>query len=77
MVIRIEQSHIIQLLAGLAILFTLAGWSYSKHEREAAAADAIRDWHEVNVLEARLNRFNQVIAMYDIKPIPVEGEGHD
>lgn len=75
LIIHTERSHIAAFFIGLAIFFTLAGWSYTRYQQSSEIADAVRDWREVNILEARLNRHQQVLDFYTrVKPIPVPQE---
>lgn len=77
-VIHTERSHIAFLFTGIAILLTLAGWSYRSFERDQEIADAVRSWREVNKMEASLDRYQKVIDFYTrIKPIPLKGESRD
>lgn len=78
-VIHTELSHIVATIAGLALLLVLAGWSYHRYQIEQQTADVIRNWNEVTVLEARLDRYEQVVDFYTrVKPIPLPEEiAHD
>jgi hypothetical protein len=74
-IIHTERSHIVTAFLGLAILFTLIGWFRHQDKLDNQAAEVVRNWHEVNRMEAQLDRFDQVIAAYDgIKPIPLKSE---
>lgn len=77
MIVFIDSDDMKMFLAGLAILFTLGGVLIFNYQENEQKAQAVRDWRNVNALEARLDRFDQVIAMYNIKAIPPRGKSRD
>lgn len=75
LIIHTTRGNILATFIGLALLFTMAGVSYRIHQRDQEIADAVRDWRKVNMLEARVNRYEQVIGFYTrVKPIPLAAE---
>lgn len=73
-IIHTERSHIAAIFAGFALLCVLIGWLRHYAHLDEQAAEAVRDYHAVLVMEKQLDRFDQVIAAYGIKPIPLAGE---
>lgn len=78
MIIHTERSHIIASFIGLALLMVMLGASYRIHKTDEEFADAVRNWHEVNRLEARVDKYEQVVEFYSrLKPVPLKGESRD
>lgn len=68
LILKDDQLHF--LVFSLAVLFTLLGFGIFHYQQNELKAQAVRDYRNVIALEKRLDRFDQVIALYQgIKPM--------